>query len=79
MRIIYADILIVINLAVDYLVLFGTARLAGTQFLRLRALVAAVSIAESSKYTTPFLSKNAFGCATKETSSIKPEKTNPHR
>ena len=41
MRIIYADILIVINLAVDYLVLFGTARLAGTQFLRLRALVAA--------------------------------------
>ena len=41
MRIIYADILIVINLAVDYLVLFGTARLAGTQFLRLQALVAA--------------------------------------
>ena len=41
MRIIYADILVVINLAVDYLVLFGTARLAGARFLRLRALAAA--------------------------------------
>lgn len=41
MRIIYADILVVMNLAVDYLVLFGTARLAGVRFLRLRALAAA--------------------------------------
>ena len=40
MRIIYADILITINLAVDYFVLFGTARLAGAQFLRMRALFA---------------------------------------
>lgn len=41
LRVIYADILVTINLAVDYLVLFGTARLAGARFLRLRALLAA--------------------------------------
>lgn len=42
LTVIYADILLVINLAVDYLVLFGTARLAGAQFKRLRGLFAAV-------------------------------------
>lgn len=42
MRIIYADILLIINLAVDYLVLFGTARLSGTEFVRLKGLLAAV-------------------------------------
>lgn len=41
LTVIYADILLVINLAVDYLVLFGTARLAGTQFARLRGLFGA--------------------------------------
>lgn len=41
MRVIYADILLTINLAVDYLVLFGTARLAGIGFSRLKGLLAA--------------------------------------
>ena len=41
LRVIYADILVTINLAVDYLVLFGTARLAGARFVRLRGLFAA--------------------------------------
>ena len=41
LTVIYADILLVINLAVDYLVLFGTARLAGAQFARLRGIFAA--------------------------------------
>ena len=42
MKIIYVDILLVINLAVDYLVLFGTARLAGARFERLRGFLAAI-------------------------------------
>lgn len=42
MTVVYIDILLVINLVVDYLVLFGTARLAGTQFVRLKGLFAAV-------------------------------------
>ena len=41
MRVIYADILLTINLAVDYLVLFGTARLAGAKFIRIKGLLAA--------------------------------------
>ncbi|MBQ7873587.1 MAG: sigma-E processing peptidase SpoIIGA [Oscillospiraceae bacterium] len=41
MTVIYVDILLVINLAVDYLVLFGTARLAGAQFARMRGLFGA--------------------------------------
>ncbi len=39
---IYVDILLVINLAVDYLVLFGTARLAGAEFIRIRGFAGAV-------------------------------------
>lgn len=42
MRIIYADILLVINLAVDYLLLFATARIAGLRFERLKGLFGAV-------------------------------------
>ncbi len=42
MTVVYIDILLVINLAVDYLVLFGTARLAGAQFARLRGLLSAM-------------------------------------
>lgn len=42
MRVIYADVLLVINLAVDYLVLFGTARLAGAGFIRIKGLLAAL-------------------------------------
>lgn len=41
MTVIYVDILLVINLAVDYLVLFGTARLAGAKFERLKGLLGA--------------------------------------
>ena len=39
---IYVDILLVINLAVDYLVLFGTARLSGARFIRTRGLFGAI-------------------------------------
>ncbi len=39
--IIYADILFVLNLAVDYLLLFAAARIAGAKFARLRALLGA--------------------------------------
>ena len=38
---IYADILLAINLAIDYLLLFGTARLAGAKFIRKKGLLAA--------------------------------------
>ena len=38
----YIDILLAINLAVDYLVLFGTARLAGARFERLKGFFAAI-------------------------------------
>lgn len=41
MRIIYADILLAINLAVDYLLLFAAARIAGIRFERLRGLYGA--------------------------------------
>ena len=41
--VIYVDILIVINLAVDYLLLFGTARLAGTQFIRKKGFLGALT------------------------------------
>lgn len=43
MPVIYADILLIINLAVDYLVLFGTARLAGIKYERLKGLLAALA------------------------------------
>ena len=43
MKTIYVDILIVINLAVDYLLLFGTARLAGTQFIRKKSFLGALT------------------------------------
>lgn len=39
---VYVDILLAINLAVDYLVLFGTARLAGAKFVRIRGFLGAV-------------------------------------
>ena len=42
MKTVYIDILFVINLAVDYLVVFATARLAGIRFERLRGLLAAI-------------------------------------
>ena len=42
MRVIYADVLLAINLAIDYLLLFGTARLAGAKFIRKKGLLAAV-------------------------------------
>ena len=42
MCVIYIDILLAINLAVDYLVLFGTARLAGARFERLKGFFAAI-------------------------------------
>ena len=42
MRVIYADVLLAINLAVDYLLLFATARLSGAQFIRLRGFFGAV-------------------------------------
>lgn len=38
---IYADILLTINLAVDYLLLFAAARLSGTEFRRLRGIASA--------------------------------------
>lgn len=41
MPVIYLDILLAINLAVDYLVLFGTARLGGLRFERIKGLFAA--------------------------------------
>ncbi len=41
MTIIYVDILLVINLTVDYLVLFGTARLFGAKFERIKGMLAA--------------------------------------
>ena len=41
MRVVYADILLTINLAVDYLLLFGTARLAGVKFIRKKGLLSA--------------------------------------
>ena len=39
--VIYADILLILNLAVDYLVLFGTARLGGLRFERLKGFFSA--------------------------------------
>ena len=42
LRVIYIDILLVINLTVDYLVIFGTARLAGIRFSRIRGLAGAL-------------------------------------
>ena len=42
MTVIYADILLVINLTVDYLLLFGTARLGGAKFERLKGLFGAL-------------------------------------
>ncbi len=42
MKIIYADILLTINLVVDYLVLFASARLAGKSFLRIKGLFGAM-------------------------------------
>ena len=41
MHVIYADILVAINLAVDYLLLFATARLFGAQFKRIRGFFGA--------------------------------------
>lgn len=41
MRVIYLDVLLAINLAVDYLLLFSAARLCGTGFSRLRGLFGA--------------------------------------
>ena len=41
LRVIYIDILLAINLAVDYLLLFGTARLAGAKYERLKGLLGA--------------------------------------
>ncbi len=41
MTVIYVDILLAINLTVDYFVLFGTARLAGIKFERLKGLLGA--------------------------------------
>ena len=41
MHIIYADVLLIINLAVDYLLLFATARLSGAQFVRIRGFFGA--------------------------------------
>ena len=41
LKVIYADILLVINLAADYLVLFATARLAGVRFVRITGFLAA--------------------------------------
>lgn len=42
MTVIYIDILLVINLTVDYLVLFGTARLCGMRFERVKGLCGAI-------------------------------------
>ena len=42
MPVIYADILFTINLAVDYLVLFGTARFGGYKFERWKGILAAL-------------------------------------
>lgn len=42
MTVIYIDILIVLNLTVDYLVLFGTARLYGVKFVRSKGLLASL-------------------------------------
>ena len=41
MKVIYVDILLTINLAVDYLLLFSVSRLGGVRFGRLRALLGA--------------------------------------
>lgn len=48
MKVIYLDVLLAINLAVDYLLLFADARLCGTGFSRLRGLMAAALGAVSS-------------------------------
>lgn len=42
MSVIYIDVLVVINLAVDYFLLLGTAKIAGAEFIRLRGLLASV-------------------------------------
>lgn len=42
LRIVYLDILLTINLAVDYLILFASARLAGIKFKRLKGLFGAI-------------------------------------
>ncbi len=60
MRVIYADILLVINLAVDYLLLFAAARIAGTQFVRSRGLLGAMVGAVYSFVILFDLSKVAF-------------------
>lgn len=42
MRVVYADILLIINLAVDYLILFASSRLAGINFKRFRGFLGAL-------------------------------------
>ena len=42
LSVVYVDILIVLNLTIDYLVLFGTARLAGARFERMKGFFAAI-------------------------------------
>ncbi len=42
MTVIYADILLVINLSVDYLLLFAVSRIAGAGFVRIKGFLAAV-------------------------------------
>ena len=60
MKTVYIDILLVINLVVDYLVVFATARLAGIRFERLRGLFAAILGAVYSLIIFADVSKTVF-------------------
>lgn len=69
MRVIYADILFIINLALDYLLLFGTARLAGAQFRRISGLFGAL-IGAIYSFSIFFDFSIIFFAATKLTASL---------
>ena len=60
LSIVYVDILIVINLTVDYLLLFGTARLAGVRFERMKGFFAAIIGAAYSLMIFADVSKTLF-------------------
>ena len=60
LSIVYVDILIVINLTVDYLLLFGTARLAGARFERMKGFFAAIIGAAYSLIIFADVSKTFF-------------------
>ena len=70
LSIVYVDILIVINLVVDYLLLFGTARLAGARFERMKGFFAAMIGAVYSLIIFADVSKTIFAATKLAVSAV---------